>query len=101
MPIGYRLQIFKIMRKLFLSLVFLLALGVTFMSANSVEKEASIANFETFQLAEDFSCVTDCNWAARNLAILVSEDQEDRSITGELMQNYNLYFNICMNGCDD
>ncbi|WP_296315950.1 hypothetical protein [Winogradskyella sp. UBA3174] len=69
------------------------------MNANAIEKEAVLVNNETVQSYEDFSCLTDCNWGARQWALATALEQEDRSPGGELMQQYNFFFNLCMEGC--
>jgi hypothetical protein len=87
------------MRKLFLSLVFVLACGVTFMNANAVEKEATLVNNENVQYEEDFGCASDCVWGARQWALARAEDHDNRGAGGELMEQYNFFYGICIEGC--
>ena len=87
------------MRKLFLSLVFTLVIGATFMNANSIEKDEAIVNNESIQSEDDFGCASDCNAAARHVALLMSEDHDDRGAGGELMENYTALYALCMEGC--
>jgi len=87
------------MRKLFLSLVFLLALGVTFMNANTLEKETVLVTNETIESYEDFGCASDCNAAARHVALLMASDHDDRGAGGELMTLYKYLYGVCIDDC--
>ena len=87
------------MRKLFLSLVLIIASGITFMNANAVEKNATLVNDTALQLEDDFGCVSDCVWGTRKWALATAIDQEDRGAGGELMQQYDFFFNLCLEGC--
>jgi hypothetical protein len=73
-----------IIRKLILSLVFVLVAGSTLMNATSNNDEISQT---TKEAVEDFGRASDCIWGARQLSLAISEDQTDRGEGGELMKN--------------
>jgi hypothetical protein len=82
------------MRKLILSLVFVLATEASFMNANSSNKAAVNPSIE--MVIEDGK-TSDCNRAARQLSLAILEDHSDRSSGGELMRNYKRFYAMCMN----
>lgn len=77
------------MKKHILSLVFVLATGVTFLNANQSD--------ETKEIVEEFGCASDCVQAAKEGALLFSEDHEDRGEGSELMENYMMFYTSCYN----
>jgi hypothetical protein len=81
------------MRKLILSLVFVLATGTSFMNASSSNKAAVNPSIE--MIIEDGKA-SDCNWGARQLSLAISEDHSDRGSGGELMRNYKRFYAMCM-----
>ena len=84
------------MKKVILSLVFILASGMSFMNATSTNDETLPTTKEVIKVVEEFGKASDCNWGARQLALEISEDQSDRGVGGELMENYNKFYAICM-----
>lgn len=82
------------MKKIILAMVFVFATG-TMMNANtSNEKEIkSVKN--AVETEEYFGCASDCNSAAREGALLLSEDHSNRGAGGELMENYRMLYQSC------
>jgi hypothetical protein len=81
------------MKKLILSLVFVLATGTSFMNANTTD---SVIVKPSIEIPIEDGKASDCNWGARQLALAVSEDQTDRGAGGELMTNYKKFYAMCM-----
>jgi len=82
------------MKKLILAMVFVFASG-TMMNANSSNEEIIAPIIETINIVEDFGCASDCNSAAREGALLLSEDHSNRGAGGELMENYSMLYQSC------
>lgn len=80
------------MKKLILSLVFMLAAG-TMMNASSSH---IVKDTKDIEIVEDFGCCGDSNSDARYWALELSEDQEDRGAGGELMTNWENYYYSCV-----
>ena len=87
------------MKKLILVLAFVFASG-SFINTNASNSNNEVTSTTiNSDLEEDRSCRSDCNWGARQTSLAISEDHEDRSTTGELMENYRAIYKICMEGC--
>ncbi len=82
------------MKRLILSLVFLLAVGVSFINASSND-EVLPNSKEAIEVVEEFGCASDCVQASREGALAFAEDHEDRSPEGELMQLYGNFYTAC------
>ena len=80
------------MKKVILSLVFVLATGVSFMNASS--KDAK--NIKSIEIVDDFGCRGECNADARYWALELSSDHEDRGAGGELMTRWKEYYSNCV-----
>lgn len=75
------------MKKYILSLVFVLATGITLLNANQSD--------ETKEIVEEFGCASDCVQTAKEGALLLSSDTDDTSIEGELMEHYRSLYYFC------
>ncbi|UAM97893.1 hypothetical protein K8354_16635 [Polaribacter litorisediminis] len=88
------------MKKVILSLVFVLATG-TMMNANTSNEEIATPTTETIEVVEDFGCRGECNADARAGALAFATDHEDRSSEGELYGLWELFYTTCVDarGC--
>ena len=87
------------MKKVILSLVFVLATGISFMNANSNSEISNVTN-DVIEVTEDFGCRGECNSDARAGALAMAEDQEDRSTDGELYRIWSeMYFHCTTTRC--
>lgn len=82
------------MKKLILAMVFVFATG-TMINANSSNEILITPTIKTVEIVEDFGCASDCNSAAREGALLLSEDHSDRGAGSELMGNYRMLYQSC------
>jgi len=82
------------MKKLILAMVFVFATG-TIMNATSTTTEIKTQKTVAIKFVVDFGCASDCNSAAREGALLLSEDHTDRGAGGELMNNYSMLYQSC------
>jgi len=83
------------MKKVILSLVFVLAAGVMFINATSSNDGVIPNTEEANKIIEDFGCASDCVQTAREGALWEVSDHDDRSFEGELTQAYMRYYNTC------
>jgi len=81
------------MRKLILSLVFVLATGSTLMNANSND-ELFIHLTKVTEVLEQNNC-SDCVADSRAGALAMAEDHGDRGAGGELMELYGNFYTAC------
>lgn len=83
------------MKKLILSLVFVLAIGVTLMNASSTNDEMSTIE-NSIKTIEEFGCAGDCVSIAKEGAIWEEGEDADRSAGGALVQAYMRYYETCL-----
>jgi hypothetical protein len=69
---------FDKMKKILLSLVFVIATGVSFINATSTNDEISPTTKEAIEEVEEFGCASDCNSLAREGALALSSNHDDR-----------------------
>jgi hypothetical protein len=81
------------MKKIILSLVFVLATGMSFINATATNDEILPTTKEAIEVVEEFGCASGCNSLAREGALVLSSNHEDRGEGSELMDRYSeLYF---------
>ena len=80
------------MRKLILSLVFVLATG-TVMNANSTNEELLPTSKEAIEIVEDFGCAGGCVRTSKRQALEFTEDWSDDEA---LVDNYMILYTICI-----
>lgn len=83
------------MKKVFLSLAFVLAISSSAVNASSSDEIVSTRSTENIEIVEDFGCASDCVSTAKEGALAFAEDQTDRSPTGELMGYYKMFYASC------
>lgn len=83
------------MKKVLLSLAFVLATG-TIMNANSSNEEIVTNKKEAIEIVEDFGCFSSCNSVARQAAVALATDQTDRSTEGELFKIWSAVYMSCV-----
>lgn len=76
------------MRKLILSLIFILAIGISFINANQSN--------ETTEMVEEYGCASDCVSASKEGALWEVGEDGDRSAGGALVQAFQRYYGACM-----
>jgi hypothetical protein len=84
------------MKKLILSLVFLLATGVSFINATSTNDEILPTTKEAIEVVEDLGCASDCVSAAKEGALWEEGEDADRSAGGALVQAFDRYYGACL-----
>lgn len=89
------------MKKLILSLVFVLVTGTSFLNASSNNDEISLRTKDVVEVIENFGCRSECNSDARAGALAFAEDHEDRSVDGELFGLWRDFYGSCVaaRGC--
>lgn len=83
------------MKKIILCLVFVFATGTSFLNANVSNNDTMINVKSTENVTDDFGCASDCVQAAKEGALLFSEDHENRGQGSELMENYTMLYTSC------
>jgi hypothetical protein len=83
------------MKKVFLSLAFVLAIGSSAVNASSSDEIIPTTSTENIQIVEEFGCASDCVQTAKQGALLLSSDTEDTSTEGELMEHYRSLYYFC------
>ncbi|WP_397444704.1 hypothetical protein [Polaribacter sp. R77954] len=76
------------MKKVILSLVFILAIGVSFINANQSN--------ETSEMVEEYGCASDCVSASREGALWEEGEDADRSAGGALVTTFKRYYAACL-----
>ncbi|PQJ76695.1 hypothetical protein [Polaribacter glomeratus] len=84
------------MKKVILSLVFVLATGMSFMNATATNDEILPTTKVAIEVVEEFGCYSECNSDARAGALAFSEDVEDRSVNGELYGLWRDFYGACI-----
>ena len=96
------------MKKIILSLVFVLATGVTFINASSSNDESSSSKngaiegenqyklYPLKEVIEDLGCASDCVSAAKEGALWEEGEDADRSAGGALVQAFDRYYGACL-----
>jgi hypothetical protein len=84
------------MKKIILSLVFVLATGVTFINASSSNDESSSSKNGAIEVIEDLGCASDCVSAAKEGALWEEGEDADRSAGGALVQAFDRYYGACL-----
>lgn len=82
------------MKKIVLCIVFVFAVAIQMNANTDIEKKEKTTK-EVSTEVEVPGCASDCVSAAREGALLLSEDHTDRGPEGELMQNYNMLYQSC------
>lgn len=88
------------MRKLILSLVFVLATGSTLMNATVSNGETSPTTKEVIVVDEDFGCAGDCvRWALGTTLAIAEDIGENPNEDMMYMAIYMRYYSGCLKGC--
>ena len=79
---------FYSMKKVILSLVFILAIGISFINANQSN--------ETTEMVEEYGCASDCVSISKEGALWEVGTGGDRSAGGELVQSFQRFYETCV-----
>lgn len=81
------------MKKVILSLVFVLATGVSFMNATVSNDEVLPITKEAIEVAEEFGCASNCVRTSKRQALEFTSDWSDDE---KLVDNYMVLYTICI-----
>lgn len=83
------------MKKVILSLVFVLATGTSFMNASSSNVEFSPTTKEANENVEEFGCASKCVSTSKSQALVMTDDLSDDE---KLVDNFMILYITCLDG---
>lgn len=88
------------MKKVILSLVFVLATGMSFINAASTNDEILPTTKEAIEVVEEFGCASDCvQWSKSNVLQIADNNNESPNDYQFYMDIYMRYYTGCLRGC--